>query len=260
MTRILTGGVLAVLVTAVTLASTTTVVALAFGALWLAGGWEWSRLAQLGRLGSAVFLVSLIGAMFACLHIGSWSFPALVVLALVAVPLAFAVAGMVRFPQGFAPGVDACIGLLSLVPSWFALVQIHAAEAGLALAAIVVVWGADVGAYAVGRTWGRLRLAPKISPGKTWEGAAGGIGAALVVGAIAGRVLGLGAAIVVVAALGAVASVLGDLAVSMLKRIAGLKDSGSLLPGHGGVLDRIDGLTTGLPVLALGLQFCSLLD
>jgi phosphatidate cytidylyltransferase len=119
---------------------------------------------------------------------------------------------------------------------------------------LAIVWAADVGAYAFGRWLGRTKLAPAVSPGKTWEGVAGGL---LLAGVAAGlaapwldlpvaRLAGLG----VVTAL---ASVLGDLTQSMFKRNAGLKDSGKLLPGHGGVLDRIDSLTAAIPVFAGGL-------
>jgi phosphatidate cytidylyltransferase len=105
-----------------------------------------------------------------------------------------------------------------------------------------------------GRSFGRVRLAPRVSPGKTWEGALGGFALALLVGLWGAAWFGYPAGTFVgVCAAAAAFSVVGDLTESMLKRHAGIKDSGSLFPGHGGVLDRIDSVTAGAPVLLLGL-------
>jgi phosphatidate cytidylyltransferase len=121
------------------------------------------------------------------------------------------------------------------------------------LALLFLVWTADIGAYAAGKTMGKHKLAPNISPGKTWEGWVGGALLTLGMGWALGYMLPelplahrLGAAAVV-----AVFGVLGDLAESMLKRSVGVKDSGRILPGHGGLLDRFDALLLVLPVLVL---------
>jgi phosphatidate cytidylyltransferase len=118
----------------------------------------------------------------------------------------------------------------------------------------VLVWVADIGAFFCGRRFGRIRLAPEVSPGKTWEGVLGGIGLSAVV-AVAGslwfRVPLLVFLPLCVTAVGF--SIIGDLTESLLKRFAGMKDSGSVFPGHGGVMDRIDSLTGAAPVLLLGL-------
>lgn len=119
---------------------------------------------------------------------------------------------------------------------------------------LAIVWAADVGAYAFGRLFGRTKLAPAVSPGKTLEGMAGGLLLAALAAGVAAALLGLPVARV--ATLGvatALVSVLGDLTQSMFKRNVGLKDSGRLLPGHGGVLDRIDSLTAAIPLFAGGL-------
>jgi phosphatidate cytidylyltransferase len=116
------------------------------------------------------------------------------------------------------------------------------------------VFAADIGAFFAGRRWGSHKLAPRVSPGKTWEGAAGGLAAVALV-ALAGTLhfgLPIAAGVVFGCAVG-IFSVIGDLTESMFKRSAGLKDSGSLLPGHGGVLDRIDSVTAAAPLYALGL-------
>ena len=148
------------------------------------------------------------------------------------------------------------VGLVLILPTWLALVQLKQAG-GLSLIAIMAtVWLADIAAYFFGRTFGRHKLAPSISPGKTWEGALGGGLAVVVYGfvlapklpeALAGNL----ALLLIVLILLTAVSVIGDLFESLLKRQAGLKDSSSILPGHGGVLDRIDSLTSTLPLVAL---------
>ena len=157
-----------------------------------------------------------------------------------------------KLPHGF-PGL--LVGLVVLFPTWLALVQLRVAGPGVLLAIMATVWMADIAAYFSGKTFGKHKLAPTISPGKTWEGALGaGVGVILY-----GIVLRLAFSFAPVAlplwVLGLLAvtaiSIMGDLYESMLKRQAGIKDSSNVLPGHGGVLDRIDSLTSTLPVVAL---------
>lgn len=142
-------------------------------------------------------------------------------------------------------------GFVVLVPASLAMTALEPARL---LAVLVLVWIADSAAYFVGRAWGRRKLAPSISPGKTWEGAAGGVAAALAYAIICKRVFGdaAWAPYLAAAVLLAAASIVGDLFESAAKRRAGVKDSGALLPGHGGILDRIDSATAVLP-LAAGL-------
>lgn len=258
--RILTGAILAGVIAGAALFGSTWAIAAVLGLLWLVGAREWSRLAGFGPVGTAVFVVVTLALMagFAWAGFGSAAAAGAVWSSLAATVLA--VAAMVRFPRVFPTPLLACVGLLCLLPSWVAAARLHAFSPALCLAAIVVIWGADVGAYAGGRTFGRHKLARRISPGKTWEGAVAGILTAVLVGFVAAKLLGLPPELVGIAAAGAAVSVIGDLNVSLLKRHAGLKDSGSLLPGHGGVLDRIDGLTTGLPIIAIGLKFAGILD
>jgi phosphatidate cytidylyltransferase len=156
----------------------------------------------------------------------------------------------------------AVVGWLVLIAAWVALVALQARSPWLALAAMAIVWVADIAAYFSGRAFGRRKLAPSISPGKTWEGVYGAL-AAVAVYALAlvpfarqaGYAREVSAAAVAgwvaLALLLAVLAVGGDLFESLLKRHAGVKDSGSLLPGHGGILDRIDALLAALPLAAL---------
>ena len=159
----------------------------------------------------------------------------------------------------FAMGV---VGAIVLVGAWVAIVDLQAHSPWLVLAAMAVVWLADTAAYFSGRRFGRRKLAPTISPNKSWEGVWGGMLAvalyALALTAIGSRVgytgewkLSLALAFVAFVVVLAAISIVGDLYESMLKRQAGVKDSGTLLPGHGGVLDRIDALLPAMPLAAI---------
>ncbi len=148
-------------------------------------------------------------------------------------------------------------GILAFTGAWLGLVSMHAFDAGYRFIvwAFAVAWSVDTGAYFAGRALGRIKLAPRVSPGKTWEGVAGGMCAGLAVGLGLAWVFDLGSLAewaVVAVALSAVA-VFGDLFESAVKRAFGAKDSGTLLPGHGGVLDRIDSTIAVVPVFALWL-------
>lgn len=156
----------------------------------------------------------------------------------------------------------ALIGLVVLVATWAALVALRAHSPWLVLAAMAVVWIADTAAYFSGRAFGRRKLAPQVSPGKTWEGVFGAwvavalYAVALVplatAAAFRGPVDGMRiAAFVLFMLVLASVSVVGDLFESLMKRQAGVKDSGAALPGHGGILDRIDALVAAMPIAAL---------
>jgi phosphatidate cytidylyltransferase len=163
----------------------------------------------------------------------------------------------------------AIVGWIVLLGTFVALVELQARSPWLVLAAMAIVWVADTAAYFAGRAFGRRKFAPAISPGKTWEGVYGGL-AAVAVYALAlvplAQAASFRAAVDAIAVAGwilfaialAAVSVVGDLYESWLKRHAGVKDSGTLLPGHGGVLDRIDALLAAMPLAALGaLAFLS---
>lgn len=150
-------------------------------------------------------------------------------------------------------------GTLAIIPAWSAAAWIHGdAHHGhrWLFVAVALVWAADSGAYFAGRHFGRHKLSPRISPNKTVEGLVGGLVAGLVVALafapMAGATLAQLPAVALVALVAVGFSVVGDLFESLLKRHVGAKDSGDLIPGHGGVLDRIDGVLAALPVFALG--------
>jgi phosphatidate cytidylyltransferase len=261
-TRIITAAVLVAVVLVCVLWLPSYAMAVAFGVAWAAGAWEWGRL--VGWSGIVVWvyaaLVVVLGAVGNTL-LAEGSAATLAVL--VSCWWLGAFVGVVAYPWRVPAALVAGAGVVALVPSWLVLVSIHASGVRgpvLVLSLLCVVWAADVGAYFCGRTFGRVKLAPSVSPGKTWEGVAGGLAAATVVGVAAGMLLGQAAAIwALIAFATAVVSIVGDLTVSLCKRQAGTKDSSHLLPGHGGVLDRIDSLTAAAPIFFLGLSLAGLL-
>lgn len=232
--------------------------ALFIGAFLLLAGWEWGGLCGFERPGRV-----LLSALLALAALGIWWFDAWLPAA--AVGSAFWVLALVAvasYPaartQWQRPAVRTAAGVLMLLPAWSGLTLLQARDGGawLVLWTMVAVWAADIGAYFAGRAFGRHKLAPSVSPGKTVEGMAGGVLAALLLSmaiAGAGGIDGTAAfaLVMIVALLVICASVVGDLMESLVKRVAGVKDSGTLLPGHGGVLDRIDAVLAAAPVAAL---------
>jgi phosphatidate cytidylyltransferase len=210
---------------------------------------EWARLCGLRRAGEAAYALAAAAGflllLFAPADLQEGAFGIAALFWLLGAP-AWLATGM-RETQRVAV---AAAGFLVLLPAALAMTSL---DAGRLLAVLVLVWVADSTAYFVGRAWGRRRLAPSISPGKTWEGAAGGVAGALVYAIICRRFFDdpAWAPYLAAAALLAVISIVGDLFESAAKRRAGVKDSGALLPGHGGILDRIDSATAVLPLAAL---------
>jgi phosphatidate cytidylyltransferase len=242
-------------------------------AIALTGCWEWSRMSRLSGRAQAVYL-ALSGAVGAALWLlyvreGGSAFLRVASAGFILAALFWSVAAPVWLAKKLrpAPWVCAAAGWLVLWPTWLALVVLRDASAWILLAMAALVWAADIAAYFAGKAFGKHKLAPAISPGKTWEGVAGGMAGVVVYGLVLCWAaheyatpltpiftpsFGIPAiaAMIVLTAL----SVVGDLFESWMKRGAGLKDSSRLLPGHGGILDRIDALTSTLPVAALALH------
>ncbi|HSM11029.1 MAG TPA: phosphatidate cytidylyltransferase [Lysobacter sp.] len=269
-TRLLAALVMApVAIAAILLLPTEWMVALA-AVVFLAGLWEWFDLAGIeDSLARTVLLVANLGLMVAIVW-GSrvstgFSMALLQVATIVGVIwwlVALAWLGRYEFARqdaGYARALKLAAGALAVIPAWCALAWIHASEPNghrWLLAALMTVWAADTGAYFVGRKFGKHKLAPRVSPNKTIEGLIGGVVAGVVVAMAFALLAGATPAqlpiVALVALVAVLFSVIGDLFESLLKRHANVKDSGHLIPGHGGILDRIDGVIAALPVFALG--------
>ncbi|MEA3250782.1 MAG: phosphatidate cytidylyltransferase [Pseudomonadota bacterium] len=220
--------------------------------------WEWANLAGIVRLAprlayvAALVALMIVGWFSGAVH-ATW-------------PLWLALGGwllsflwVARYPDGGhqwrSTPRRALIGMWVLLPCWVGFVQLRADGLEWLLYVLLLVWLADIGAYFAGRRFGRRKLAPRVSPGKSWEGVYGGmmITALLAMGYATGLSLNIADTLwlVVATLLVTLVSVLGDLLESMFKRWRGIKDSGRVLPGHGGILDRIDSLTAAVPLFAL---------
>lgn len=257
--RVITGLVIAALALALILLAPPWLFVAAMAALLMVGAWEWSALSGypdplvratytllFGLLAGSTRLADSIGGFPVEVSLCSigllwWSFDFLWV--------AF---GRWNFPRSF----KAVAGLLTLLPAFVAVVALWSAGPRYLVILLLLVAGADIGAYFAGRGFGRHKLAPAVSPGKTWEGVAGGAALSMAVAAVVWRWLpvGWGPFILIGMAISLI-SVVGDLSESLFKRQAGLKDSGALFPGHGGLLDRADSLTAAAPLFWLGLHW-----
>lgn len=219
---------------------------------------EWLRFREPRRPGDPFLVILGVLPQFALAWLEAWS---LLPLALTLHAMALFSVALVRFqPERPQAGwlIQHLMGMIYCVMPMLMVQWVRTAPQGGAwlLALLGVIWATDIGAYGFGRWLGQRKLAPAISPGKTWAGAVGGTLGAMGVGVTAVLVMGLPVT-PVHALLGSlalsVAGQAGDLAESMLKREAGVKDSGALIPGHGGLLDRLDSLLFAAPLLALFL-------
>ncbi len=237
------------------------------------GAWEWAQLggfrSSTARLGYVASALVLFGALLLVWLTAGWSSWHWAVLVLAVLWWLFVFLGLAWYRQGLSTSPAGRLllqaaGYLTLVPAGLALVWLHALQPMLVLYLILLVAAADTGAYFAGRQFGRSKLAPEISPGKTREGLFGALFLVIPVGLLGAWLFGLAAMDALVFGLlsivVALVSVAGDLQESVLKREAGAKDSGTLLPGHGGVLDRIDSLTAAAPVFLFGLLWTALLS
>ena len=265
--RTLTAAVLIPLVLGTVLASPTMVLAIVFGVIVLAASWEWG-----GLMGWSSYIRGAYTTTFAPLLYGCYRLlldtqsGSIFVLAIGVAWWALATGWIVQYQLGREvgmvdlPGLKVVLGWLILIPSWAGLVGLHTAGdwgPSAVLVLFLLIWAADSGAFFTGRRWGSNKLASRLSPGKSWEGFMGALAGGVLVGVIAGVFYELTAGALTVFVLLCAAtvpvSVVGDLVESFFKRRAGVKDSGNLLPGHGGILDRIDSLSAAAPFFVLGL-------
>ena len=224
----------------------------------LVGAWEWSALAgrpaRAARIEMAgLFLVVI--ALFVLVQPRGAYLQGMVVYCVVALAWwIFSMIWIARLRTEFSVPVKIFCGVLTLLPSLAAVVAIRATNPWYLLILLLLTSAADIGAYFTGRAFGRHKLAPLVSPSKTWEGVVGGVVLVAVVAGVACYWLPVPWWLFVPLCIGvALLSVVGDLSESLFKRQAGIKDSGNFFPGHGGVLDRVDSLTAAAPLYWLGL-------
>ena len=238
--------------------------ALFLGAIISVGAWEWARIAGLEAQNSRVIYAAMIAL---CLYI-SWHLAPVVVLGLAGVWWVFALFLVLQFPASasiWQPTWIRCLaGLLVMVPAWKALVTVRGgvlavspdtSSVWLIIYVFLIVWAADIGAYFAGKTFGKRKLAPAVSPGKSIEGALGGLVAVSILPFVVAPFLTLTPSQTIILWLmtlsAAIFSIVGDLLESLGKRVVGIKDSSQILPGHGGIMDRIDSVTAAAPIFVL---------
>lgn len=263
--RVLTALLLAPLVILLILLVPTNLFAWLLGGAFLAAIWEWTRLSGMKNRSNRGVVVGVAAVLFIVLWLlraSAWLWP-VVIAAGVAWWLVVCV-WLRHFAFGAAPtsenrNLKLLAGVFVIVPAWVAALSIHGSEPHghvWAFLAMLLVWAADTGAYFAGRFFGKRKLAPQISPGKTWAGVYGAFVTSAVAIVLGGWLLGVRDArligLIVVAVVTVASSIVGDLLESLMKRHANVKDSGALFPGHGGLLDRLDSVFAALPVFALG--------
>lgn len=235
----------------------------------LFAAWEWTNLMPLQKKWQNVLFLVFLLACFLVVYLYlfnpsqillaktiSWLAIAWWLLALIWI-LAYAKNQKKRF---YNIPMFSLIGCLVLFPCWYSLSFIRSThQPGIILYLLFLIWSADTGAYFAGRLWGKTKLIPAVSPGKTWTGLWGGIVSGLICALIAAYLFHFDFRHLVLwllwSFLTILVSVVGDLFISVIKRQSNVKDSGTILPGHGGVLDRIDSLTAAAPFFVLGMIY-----
>ncbi|TPG10507.1 CDP-archaeol synthase [Rhodanobacter glycinis] len=268
--RTLTAMVLAPLAILIILLSSSVVFAMIVSLAFLAALWEWAQLSGLKSPSWRAGLLVVAACVFGLLW---WARATAVTPLLLAAGVAWwllACLWLRHFAFAAAPtrenlALKLLAGAFVIFPTWVALIAIHAHQPNgpwWTLLALLIVWASDIGAYFSGRTFGKRKLAPQISPGKTWAGAYGAMVAGVVVAEVGGWLLDVrGAplfALALLAVLTVSVSIVGDLTESLMKRHAQVKDSGTIFPGHGGLMDRLDSVFAALPVFAAGMLLLDL--
>ena len=227
------------------------------------GAWEWAGLCGYPAFGKVTFVTLVLMLLSGC-FLSRHTVLSAILINLASIWWLAATALMIsqqRRQQLSLGGrhVKAAVGILVLVPAWLSLVMLHGVREGrvYVIFLLALIWLADGAAYFCGHRWGKTKLAGIISPGKTWEGVLGALLASTLVSALFALATGIRAADIImfsiICVITVMGSIVGDLIESLLKRLAQVKDSGSVFPGHGGVLDRIDSLTAAAPVFLTGL-------
>ena len=226
--------------------------------LLIVGAWEWTMLAGYISWRTRLLLLLGFGLLLASVHVLPRLLPypqdIILLCSIGLVWWTFSFFWVAVWRTEFPRPLKVICGLLTLLPAAAAFIAVRRMGPDLLLGLFILVWAADIGAYFTGKAIGRHKLAPQVSPGKTWEGLAGGMlvsGLAATAGCLWLPVPALPFIFICIAV--SLISVVGDLSESLFKRQAGVKDSGTLFPGHGGLLDRVDSLTAAAPAFWLGM-------
>ena len=271
-TRVVAALVMAPVAIAAVLYLPTPLLAAAVAALMMVALWEWTRLAGLDdRIARALYVIANALVILAFAWGGGrglFSLKLASVIGTVWWLLAILWLKHFNFASSEQPSsrmIKLVVGSLCVIPAWAALTWLHHMPGNgprWALFALGLVWAADSGAYFAGVRFGKNKLAPRISPGKSWEGIYGGLAACLLLATVVLPLLGLAwgklPALLALAFIAFCFSVLGDLFESLMKRHSGIKDSSALIPGHGGLMDRLDSLLAALPVFVVAKDWLGL--
>ncbi len=262
--RVLTAVLLVPPVIAAILYLPISLVSLLFALFVVIAAWEWARLAGWHSSQARGLYAALVAVLLAGLYVINQTLDlTLIILCISLVWWLVALAQVVIYQRKGTetlrhPLLMGLTGLLVLIPVWISLVALHKLAPYTTLLVLILIWAADIAAYFAGRQWGKHKLASRVSPGKSLEGVYGALLASVLLALMYLQVplfSGLNSGLFIILCVFTVMiSVLGDLFESLYKRVAGIKDSGNILPGHGGMLDRIDSLTAAGPVFALGIH------
>jgi phosphatidate cytidylyltransferase len=235
------------------------------GAFILVGAWEWAGLSGLSRqIFRWVYVACMAFAIliFSVLPANTTTLAILSAASVIWVWAFFAITQYQRGGSGLGFQLSffrLLVGFVLLIATWFAIMTLKSfPQLGSAwlMVVLVLIWCADIGAYFAGRFFGKKLLCSRVSPKKTWEGFVGGMILSVLAAAIGGLFLSLSIShyvgLLLLACVAALFSVVGDLFESLLKRIAGVKDSGAFFPGHGGMLDRLDSIMSATVIFVLG--------
>ncbi|MGI9237904.1 MAG: phosphatidate cytidylyltransferase [Woeseiaceae bacterium] len=258
-TRVITAIVALIVLGAILFVIPARAAELVIAAIVIAGAWEWSAfLTGSANIVRTAFVIGIAAAIVAVY--GVLPGFANLTLQIACAWWCCAFLWTLFFPTPIPAAVRWLAGALVLIPMFVALIMLYRMGPEVLLFALLIVWAADAGAFFAGKLFGRVKLAPSISPGKAWEGVFGGLSvvAALAVATAYWTDIDLAVLLPFCLAVAAL-SIVGDLTVSMFKRTAGLKDSGKLFPGHGGVLDRVDSVAAAAPLFALGVGWLGLI-
>lgn len=262
--RIITAVILIPLVLAAILWLDARWFSLSLAIIMALGAWEWGALCKINKLTSGIYCLFTVFAIAILFYLDNRQlYLDIILIGSVFWLVAIFVIIAYQFQKNVIPKssiIIMIIGQFLLIPTWTSLYILKTLPNGgtyLLLFLMFLIWGADSGAYFIGRKWGKRRLASRVSPGKTWEGTAAGVISGLCItvfyvivsyGDLNNKMMFIGISMLTI-----LMSVVGDLMESLVKRIANIKDSGSILPGHGGIMDRIDSLTAAGPVFTLAI-------